>query len=50
MRVALAQIDCLLGDVDENLRGAKEVVAKARAEGVDLLVFPELTLAGYALR
>ena len=50
MRVALAQIDCLLGDVDENLRRAKEVVAKARAEGVDLLVFPELTLAGYALR
>ena len=49
MRVALAQIDCLLGDVDGNLSRAKEVVAKAKGEGADLLVFPELSLAGYAL-
>jgi predicted amidohydrolase len=49
VRVALAQIDCLLGDVDENLRRAKEVVAKAKVEGADLVVFPELSLADYAL-
>ena len=49
MRVALAQIDCLLGDVDENLRRAKEVVAEAKDKGADLVVFPELSLAGYAL-
>jgi predicted amidohydrolase len=30
MRVALAQIDCVLGDTEENLRKAKEVVAEAR--------------------
>ncbi|MCA1853565.1 MAG: hypothetical protein LC647_14570, partial [Beggiatoa sp.] len=50
MRVALAQIDCLLGDIDENLRRAREVVAEAKDKGADLVVFPELSLAGYALR
>lgn len=49
MRVALAQVDCLLGDIDANLRRAKEVVAQAKGEGADLVVFPELSLAGYAL-
>ncbi len=49
MRVVLAQIDCLLGDVDENLRRAKEIIARAKSEGADLIVFPELSLAGYAL-
>ena len=48
--MVLAQIDCLLGDVDENLRRAKEIIARAKSEGADLIVFPELSLAGYALR
>jgi predicted amidohydrolase len=46
----LAQIDCLLGDVEANLRRAMEVVAEAKDEGADLVVFPELSLAGYALK
>jgi predicted amidohydrolase len=50
MRVTLAQIDCLLGDVEANLRRAKEIVAEAKDEGADLVVFPELSLAGYALK
>ncbi len=50
MRVTLAQIDCLLGDLAENLRRVKEVVGEAKDKGADLVVFPELTLAGYALR
>jgi predicted amidohydrolase len=50
VRIALAQIDCLLGDIDENLRRATEVVAEAKDEGAGLVVFPELSLAGYALR
>jgi predicted amidohydrolase len=49
MRVALAQIDCVLGDTDKNLRKAKEVVAEARSRSADLTVFPELSLSGYAL-
>jgi predicted amidohydrolase len=49
LRVALAQIDSILGDTDENLRKAKGVVAEARSRGADLTVFPELSLSGYAL-
>ena len=49
MRVALAQVDCVLGDTEENLRKAKVVVAEARERGADLTVFPELSLSGYAL-
>jgi predicted amidohydrolase len=49
MRVALAQIDSLLGDIKENLRKAKAIVAEAKDRGADLTVFPELSLSGYAL-
>ncbi len=49
MRVALAQIDCILGDVDKNLRRAKEVIEEAKDRGADLVVLPELSLAGYAV-
>jgi predicted amidohydrolase len=49
LRVALAQVDCVLGDVEENARRARELIARARAQGAGLVVFPELSLAGYAL-
>ncbi|MEW2526759.1 nitrilase-related carbon-nitrogen hydrolase [Streptomyces sp. NPDC047071] len=49
MRVALAQTDCVLGEVDENLEVARECVAQARAQSADLVVFPELSLHGYHL-
>jgi predicted amidohydrolase len=49
LRVALAQVDCGLGDVEANARGAREQIDRARAEGADLVVFPELSLTGYAL-
>src|SRR5919112_1302868 len=49
MLVALAQIDSILGDTEENLSKAKEVVAEAKNRGADLTVFPELSLSGYAL-
>ncbi|MBA2637229.1 MAG: amidohydrolase, partial [Solirubrobacterales bacterium] len=49
MRVALAQVDSVLGDVDANLRASAELVRRARAEGADLIVFPELALTGYSI-
>lgn len=49
MRVALAQTDCLLGDVEKNLKTAERMVTEAAANNADLVVFPELALHGYAL-
>ena len=49
MRVALAQVDCVLGDVQENARRARTAIGEARGQGADLVVFPELSLTGYAL-
>ena len=49
VRIALAQLDCRLGDLDENVRRAREAVSAARIGGADLVVFPELQLSGYAL-
>ena len=49
MRVCLAQVDPALGDVEENSRRSREAVERARAEGADLVVLPELMLTGYSL-
>ncbi|MBZ4015408.1 nitrilase-related carbon-nitrogen hydrolase [Streptomyces purpurogeneiscleroticus] len=49
MRVALAQTDCVLGDVDANLAVAREQAELAAEQGADLVVFPELSLNGYHL-
>src|SRR6185312_5854099 len=49
LHVVLAQVDCVLGDVTENARRAREAIDHAREEGADLVVFPELSLTGYAL-
>jgi predicted amidohydrolase len=49
LNVALAQVDCVLGDVPENTRRARDAITRARAAGADLVVFPELSLTGYAL-
>jgi predicted amidohydrolase len=49
VRIALAQLDCVLGDLEANTARAREVAAEARAEDAQLVVFPELQLSGYAL-
>jgi predicted amidohydrolase len=49
LRVALAQVDPALGEVEGNVRMVREHIARARAEAADLVVFPELTLSGYSL-
>lgn len=48
-RIALAQVDATLGDVDANLKRARQQVAAAAEQGADLVVFPELSLHGFAL-
>lgn len=51
MRIALAQIDCRLGNLPANLATHREALAAIRdGGGADLAVFPELSLTGYRLR
>ena len=48
LRIALAQLDLLVGDVQGNAARLMESAAGAfGAQGADLAVFPELTLSGY---
>jgi NAD+ synthase (glutamine-hydrolysing) len=47
MRLALAQIDSVVGDVDGNASRVVEWLGRARDEGADLVLFPELAVTGY---
>jgi NAD+ synthase (glutamine-hydrolysing) len=48
MRIALAQLDLFVGDVDGNARRIIEAASIARdRERADVIVFPELALSGY---
>lgn len=46
-RVALAQINTVVGDLDGNVERVKAALARAEEHRPDLIVFPELTLSGY---
>jgi NAD+ synthase (glutamine-hydrolysing) len=46
-RIQIAQLNLFVGDVAGNADRVIAAAAHARDEGVDLLVFPELTLTGY---
>jgi NAD+ synthase (glutamine-hydrolysing) len=48
--IAIAQIKPTLGNVAANVAMAENAIAKAKQQGVHLLVFPELGLTGYYLR
>ena len=47
MKVALAQIDTVVGDVWGNVEKAADVLAQAVEGGAELVAFPELTTTGY---
>ncbi len=47
MRIALAQIDTVVGDLDGNRDGILGRLDEARDEGADLVLFPELAITGY---
>ena len=49
-RVALAQINTVLGDIEANLEKHLQMTDTARAQGADLVIFPELSLTGYVLQ
>src|SRR3954469_25223187 len=47
LAIALAQLNPTLGDVAGNTEKVRRARAIARAQGGDLVVFPELFIAGY---
>ncbi len=48
--VGLSQMTPILGDVEANLQLHMQQIDEAAAQGVELLIFPELSLTGYRLR
>jgi predicted amidohydrolase len=49
-KVALAQISCRRGDKTENIRKIEDNVVRAKKQGAELVIFPELSVTGYVLR
>jgi NAD+ synthase (glutamine-hydrolysing) len=47
LRVALAQLNPVVGDIRGNARKISDSIARARDEGAALVVLPELALTGY---
>lgn len=50
IKLALAQFNTQLGNVPANLEKHLDLIDQATAQEADLLIFPELSLTGYALQ
>jgi NAD+ synthase len=46
-KIAVAQLNSTLGDIAGNANKVREARTKAAAQGADIVVFPELFIAGY---
>jgi NAD+ synthase (glutamine-hydrolysing) len=49
MRIALAQLDPTSGDIDGNTAKVLDALARAAAQGADLVVTPEMAIPGYCI-
>ena len=47
MQIALAQVNPVVGDIGGNCRRAVEFIDRAKKQGAQLVVFPELSIIGY---
>lgn len=47
IRLSLAQIDLVVGDLDGNVERVVAAIGRAESSGVDLLLAPELAVTGY---
>ena len=47
MKILLAQLNNIVGDIKGNTSKALEILNKAKEESIDLVVFSELFLSGY---
>lgn len=48
MIIEMCQMNALIGDLHTNVKKHLEEIERARKEGVDFIVFPELSICGYA--
>lgn len=47
LRIALGQFNAAVGDIGANLSAMRKMYSRAIDNGADLLVFPEMSIAGY---
>ncbi|HZS63481.1 MAG TPA: NAD+ synthase [Xanthobacteraceae bacterium] len=47
LAIAIAQLNPVVGDVSGNAEKVRRARARAKADGADLVIFPELFIAGY---
>lgn len=47
LRLAIAQINCTVGDLEGNYQKIAEYIQKAKSFGADIVSFPELAITGY---
>ena len=49
MKVGLTQMDIVWEDKEQNMERAEKLMVQAARQGVELLVFPEMTLTGFTM-
>jgi len=49
-KIALAQISCKQGNKAENIAKIRKNISKAKKQGAELVVFPEMSLTGYVIK
>src|SRR5215212_8381181 len=50
MRIALAQLNFIIGDFENNTKKIRDTIQHAKENYVDLILFPELCISGYPPR
>lgn len=50
MKIALAQINCHIGNFEGNVSRIRKAIEEAKAGGAEIVVFPELAICGYPPR
>ena len=47
LRIALGQFNAAVGDIEQNLSTMRKLYAQSLDDNVDLVIFPEMAVAGY---
>src|SRR5690606_41613143 len=47
MKIAIAQVNTIIGDIDHNKDVILQYIKEARKKDSDIICFPELTITGY---